>query len=135
MEASRVLGASWRIRISSIMRWRSGETLRGESFMALLRLQNKADCLTSQPTKQSLKPQLSSNPQSELPLPRERFSPGSRSDRRPLDRSRKHQRLDTEGVTGADRPRPPIQSVEMPAGKRPVAAEGSASTAPYPRIR
>src|ERR1039457_7473241 len=61
------------------MRWRSGETLRGESFMALLRLQNKADCLTSQPTKQSLKPQLSSNPQSELPLPRERFSPWVKS--------------------------------------------------------
>ena len=75
MYASRVLGASWRIRISSIMRWRSRETLRGESFMALLRLQHEADCLTSQLTKQSLKHQQSSKPKSELPLPRERFSP------------------------------------------------------------
>src|ERR1700735_959320 len=76
MYASRVLGASWRIRISSIMRWRSGETLRGDSFMALLRLKSEANCLTLQPTKQSPKHQLSSNPQSEPPLPRERFSPG-----------------------------------------------------------
>jgi hypothetical protein len=44
--------------------------------MALLRLQNEANCLTLQPTKQSLKHQPSSKPQSELPLPRERFSPG-----------------------------------------------------------
>ena len=43
--------------------------------MALLRWQNEANCLTSQPTKQSLKHQPSSNPQSKLPLPRERFSP------------------------------------------------------------
>jgi hypothetical protein len=43
--------------------------------MALLRLQIEADCLTSQLTKQSLKHQPSSNPQSKLSLPRERFSP------------------------------------------------------------
>jgi hypothetical protein len=46
-----------------------------ESFMALLRLQNEAYCLTLQPTKQSLEHQPSSNPQAELPLSRERFSP------------------------------------------------------------
>jgi hypothetical protein len=43
--------------------------------MALLRLQNEANRLTLKPTKQSLKHQPSPNPQSELPLPRERFSP------------------------------------------------------------
>jgi hypothetical protein len=62
-------------RISSIMRWRSGETLRDDSFRVLLQLKNEANCLTLQPTKQSPKHQLSSDPQSKLPLPRERFSP------------------------------------------------------------
>ena len=48
---------SLRIRMSSIMRRRSGEIFSGESFMALLRLRDEADCLTVQHTKQNLRPQ------------------------------------------------------------------------------
>src|SRR5882757_7666012 len=44
--------------MSSIMRRRSGEILSGESFMALLRLRNEAECLSSQLTKQNLRDQL-----------------------------------------------------------------------------
>src|ERR1700676_733442 len=61
--------------MSSIMRRRSGEILSDESFMALLRLRNEADCLTSQHTKQNLRDQPPADPGSKPPLPRERFSP------------------------------------------------------------
>src|ERR1700677_2335318 len=44
---------SLRIRMSSIMRRRSGEIFSGESFMVLLRLRYEAECLTSQHTKQN----------------------------------------------------------------------------------
>src|ERR1700674_4247297 len=63
--------------MSSIMRRRSGEILSDESFMALLRLRNEADCLTSQHTKQNLRDQPPADPGSKPPLPRERFSPST----------------------------------------------------------
>jgi hypothetical protein len=43
--------------------------------MALIRVRNDADCLTSKHTKQSLRPQPSLGAQIEAPLPREWFSP------------------------------------------------------------
>jgi hypothetical protein len=43
-----------RIRMSSIMRRRSGEIFSGESFMVLLRLRYEAEYLMSKLTKQSL---------------------------------------------------------------------------------
>ena len=42
--------------------------------MTLLRLQNEANCLTVQHTKQNLEPQLLSYAETKLSLPRERFS-------------------------------------------------------------
>src|ERR1700677_4107226 len=63
------------MRMSSIMRRRSGEIFSGESFMALLRLPDETDCLTVHHTKQNLRPQPPLGPSTKLPLPRERFSP------------------------------------------------------------
>src|ERR1700733_8569012 len=63
--------------MSSIMRRRSGEIFSGESFMALLRLRNEADCLTSQHTKQNPGPQLPVNRKTKSHLTRERFSPST----------------------------------------------------------
>ena len=48
-----VCGASLRIRMSSVMRWRNGEILL-EEFMVLLRVTDEADCLNCQATEQSL---------------------------------------------------------------------------------
>src|SRR6267154_1172541 len=52
--------------------------------MALLRLQNEAECLTSQHTKQNLRDQPFADARSKLPLPRERFSPLADCGRRPI---------------------------------------------------
>ena len=62
-----VLVESLRIRMSSIMRRRSGEIFSGESFMALFLSRNEAECLTSKHTKQNLRPQPPSGVRSKSP--------------------------------------------------------------------
>src|SRR6516162_8640077 len=53
--------------MSSIMRRRSGETFSAEEFMAMLRLQHEADCLSSHRTERSLRPHPSAGHGAEPP--------------------------------------------------------------------
>src|SRR6516225_7975346 len=53
--------------MSSIMRRRSGETFWVEEFMAVLRLRDEADCLSSNRTEQSLRPHPSAGHRSKSP--------------------------------------------------------------------
>src|ERR1700761_6186135 len=51
-----VLGASWRMRMSSSMRWRSGLTFDCEEVMIGLLPENEADCLIRQHTEPRCRP-------------------------------------------------------------------------------
>ncbi|SBP89770.1 hypothetical protein THIARS_80294 [Thiomonas delicata] len=66
------MASSLRIRMSSSMRWRSGETTGSVEFMVTLLSRTEADCLYLQHRNPH-----SSEPAQPLPerLPRERFSP------------------------------------------------------------
>src|SRR5450432_4183678 len=80
MYALCVLGENLRIRMSSIMRCRNGET-RDDASMALLLLRSEAACLVPQ-HKQIHDPAQPHRRNEARVLPRERFSPSTRS-RRP----------------------------------------------------
>jgi hypothetical protein len=70
--AVRVLSSSLRMRMSSIMRWRSGEMASDDGFMILLLLRSEADCLAAQRWQER---GIERQPTLPERLPRERFSP------------------------------------------------------------
>lgn len=61
-----------KLRMSSIMRWRSGEMASDDGFMVLLLLKSEAGCVAVQRRQERQIDQLPLPPQR---LPRERFSP------------------------------------------------------------
>src|SRR5580658_5595030 len=67
-----VFGESWRMRMSSIMRWRSGLAFACKEVMIGLLLENEADCLIRQHTEPRGGPPKNRTRWPE-PLPRERF--------------------------------------------------------------